>query len=82
MGGYTKEWLSLDRQVTRLEERGVDVDPRERTQALLEAIGYYRLTGYLYPLRKSEQQVCEDGRSRTRVLSGYRPERPSTTSRR
>ncbi|MDM8086226.1 Abi family protein [Cellulomonas cellasea] len=73
MGEYTKEWLSLDQQVARLEDRGVDVDPREHTKALLSAIGYYRLTGYLYPLRSSEQQVGEDGRLRTRVVSGYRP---------
>ncbi len=54
MVGYAKEWLSLDQQVARLGDRGVDVDPRERTKTLLSAIGYYRLTGYLYPLRSSE----------------------------
>lgn len=72
MGEYTKKWLSLDQQVEKLDGRGVDVSPRERTTALLGAIGYYRLTGYLYPLRCSEQRTDEDGRVRTHILSGYR----------
>jgi abortive infection bacteriophage resistance protein len=73
MGEYTKKWLSLDQQVDKLDGRGVDVNPRDRTTALLGAIGYYRLTGYLYPLRRSEQRTDEDGRVRTHVLSDYRP---------
>lgn len=73
MGEYTKPWLSVDQQVEKLEGRGVDVAPNERTAALLRAIGYYRLTGYLYPFRRSEQYVDDGGRVRVRILSGYRP---------
>lgn len=70
---YTKEWLPLERQVDRLADRGVDVGDRAEAAALLEAIGYYRLTGYLYPFRKSESYLDEEERPRIRVLSGYRP---------
>lgn len=70
---YTKPWLSLEEQVERLVSRGVDVDDKERAAAFLKAIGYYRLTGYLYPFRESEQHVDDEGRTRTRVLDGYRP---------
>lgn len=70
---YTKPWLSLEQQVERLASQGVDVGDRDRAAALLKAVGYYRLTGYLYPFRKSEQHVDDDGRTHTRVLSGYRP---------
>lgn len=70
---YTKPWLSLEEQVERLAIRGVDVGDRDRASALLKAIGYYRLTGYLYPFRESEQYVDGEGRARTRVLGGYRP---------
>lgn len=70
---YTKPWLSLDQQIEKLDGRGVDVDPRDRTAALLCAIGYYRITGYLYPLRSSEQYIDENGKVRTRVLQGYKP---------
>jgi abortive infection bacteriophage resistance protein len=72
MAQYTKQWLSLDQQIEKLADRGVDVNPRERTTLLLGAVGYYRLTGYLYPLRKSDQHVNEDGKTQTRILSGYR----------
>lgn len=69
---YTKPWLSLEQQVERLASRGVDVGDRDRAAAVLRAVGYYRLTGYLYPFRKSEQYIDDEGRARTRVLSGYR----------
>ncbi|QUC01989.1 MULTISPECIES: Abi family protein [Cellulosimicrobium] len=74
MGEYTKPWLSLDDQLERLASRGVAVDPRDRASACLRAVGYYRLTGYLYPFRCSEQVKDADGKVRTRVLSGYRPD--------
>ncbi len=41
--------------------------------ALLESIGYYRLTGYLHPFRESEQYLDDQNRSRTRILGRYRP---------
>lgn len=68
---YTKPWLSLEQQVERLASRGVDVGDRDRAAALLRAIGYYRLTGYLYPFRESEQYIDDEGLERTRVLDGY-----------
>ncbi|WP_026821159.1 Abi family protein [Arthrobacter castelli] len=70
---YTKPWLSLEQQVEQLASRGVDVGDRTRAVAVLKSVGYYRLTGYLYPFRESEQYVDDEGRTRTRVLSGYRP---------
>lgn len=70
---YTKPWLSLERQVTRLASHGAEVGDRDRAVAFLTVIGYYRLTGYLYPFREPEQYVDDEGRKRTRVLSGYRP---------
>ncbi|TDE09942.1 Abi family protein [Jiangella asiatica] len=70
---YAKPWLSLEQQVERLASRGADVGDRDRAAALLKAVGYYRLIGYLYPFRESEQFVDDEGRERTRVLSGYRP---------
>lgn len=69
---YAKPWLSLEEQVEQLASRGVDVGDRDRAVWQLKAIGYYRLTGYLYPFRESEQYVDDEGRARVRVLSGYR----------
>jgi abortive infection bacteriophage resistance protein len=73
MGAYTKPWLQLDDQVDKLEASGVDVEPRDRTLRLLAAVGYYRLSGYLYPFRDSLRVVDEAGRARTSVLDTYRP---------
>jgi len=73
MGEYTKPWLSLDEQVDRLANQGVDVGARQQAVALLSAVGYYRLTGYLYPFRRSEQVEGSDGAAETKILGTYVP---------
>ncbi|OYO14037.1 Abi family protein [Enemella evansiae] len=70
---YSKPWLPVEGQVDRLVEHGLDVGDREHAARVLEAIGYYRLTGYLYPFRESEEHVDDDGRTRIRVLGDFRP---------
>lgn len=73
MAEYAKPWLSVDAQIDRLAWHGAEVGERDRAAVLLGAVGYHRLTGYLYPFRESERYADEDRRSRIRVLSGYRP---------
>jgi len=65
MVDYIKPWLSVDAQIEKLASRGVDVGGRDEEAALLRAVGYYRLTGYLYPFRRTEHY--EDDESRTRI---------------
>lgn len=72
MAEYAKRWLSVDEQIDRLAGRGVEIEDRGRAASVLQAIGYYRLTGYLYPLRESEPYLDDEGRARIRVLSDYR----------
>ncbi|GAA2105816.1 Abi family protein [Brevibacterium salitolerans] len=72
MAEYAKPWLSVEEQILRLTRQGVEVSDKAHAVALLEAVGYYRLTGYLYPFRKSEQYLDAQGRPRMRILSGYR----------
>lgn len=69
---YSKPWLAVEEQVDRLVEHGLDVGDRVHAARVLEAIGYYRLTGYLYPFRESEEYL-DDNRTRIRVLSAFRP---------
>ncbi|MDQ0615293.1 abortive infection bacteriophage resistance protein [Microbacterium sp. W4I4] len=71
MVDYNKPWLSIDAQIDKLAARGVDVGPRPDASQLLHAVGYYRLTGYLFPFRRSEQYEDDDGRVRVRVLGEY-----------
>ena len=72
MAEYAKPWLSVDEQIDRLAGHGIEIEDRDRAAAVLQAVGYYRLTGYLYPFRESEQFVDDDGRARVQVLSDYR----------
>lgn len=72
MSEYAKPWLSVDEQIDRLEGHGIEIEDRGRAASVLQAVGYYRLTGYLYPFRESEQQVDEEGNTQIRVLSQYR----------
>jgi len=71
MVDYAKPWLSIDDQIERLVARGIHVPDRAAASELLRTVGYYRLTGYLYPFRTSEMYVDDDGRDRIRVLSDY-----------
>lgn len=46
-----KTWKSLEEQLARLKQRGLAVDNDEAARSYLQRIGYYRLSGYWYPLR-------------------------------
>lgn len=70
---YAKEWLSLESQVERLRAHGLQVPDDDRAARLLAGVGYYRLTGYLYPFRESEGYVDDEDRNRMRVLNDFRP---------
>jgi abortive infection bacteriophage resistance protein len=72
MAEYTKPWLSVDEQIDRLTRHGLEIEDRGRAASVLRAVGYYRLTGYLYPFRESEADIDDDGRVRVRVFSDYR----------
>lgn len=73
MSTYEKPWLSIEDQLHKLGSRGVDVPDVGAGLQLLRSVGYYRLTGYLYPFRTSEEYVDDQDRKRTRVLDAYRP---------
>lgn len=73
MARYTKPWLSIEQQVARLRDHGLLIPDEAECVAVLSAVGYYRLSGYLYPFRESEAYTDETGRERVRVLSTYRP---------
>lgn len=72
MPDYQKPWLTLDDQLARLRERGVSLGDEAECRQVLQATGYYRLSGYLYPFRESEIHL--DGqRAKVRVLANYKP---------
>ncbi|MGY6000051.1 Abi family protein [Stenotrophomonas maltophilia] len=48
---YIKEALTYERQLQQLQERGLRIDDAAQAERYLRRVGYYRLMGYLFPLR-------------------------------
>ena len=69
---YAKPWLSIDEQVNKLQSRGVQIGEQPTAVELLRRVGYYRLTGYLYPFRES-LFTDTDGQPQLHVLNHYKP---------
>lgn len=46
-----KPWISFADQLAQLEQRGMGVENRAAALEYLERMGYYRLSGYWYPMR-------------------------------
>lgn len=69
---YAKPWLSVDDQVSKLQSRGVLAGDRTDAVDLLRRVGYYRLTGYLYPFRESTTTVDTEGRPHLHISNHYR----------
>jgi abortive infection bacteriophage resistance protein len=51
---YTKPPLTLDQQVALLQGRGMGIQDAPKAKHYLQRLGYYRLSGYWYPFRKSK----------------------------
>lgn len=49
---YNKPFLTVDEQLDRLTERGMYVEDPDAAIRKLQAIGYFRLSGYWYPFRR------------------------------
>jgi len=57
----TKPWKSVEAQLAILKGRGLQVDDDAKAFNYLERLGYYRLSGYLYPFRGFDITKDEDG---------------------
>lgn len=54
-----KRWLSFTDQLELLQARGLYVDDRAAALDYLERLGYYRLSGYWYPLRRIDEAASQ-----------------------
>ena len=74
---YTKPHLPYDEQVATLCRRGLGCPDPDAARALLQAVGYYRLSAYVYPFR---ELLPEDERQRVSPVH-YRSDgiKPGTT---
>jgi abortive infection bacteriophage resistance protein len=67
---YLKEPLSFESQAQRLLDRGLIAD-RDELIKRLSSVSYYRLSGYLYPFRKSESDDYHAGTTLKVVWDRY-----------
>ncbi|MGO1247310.1 MAG: Abi family protein [Oceanisphaera sp.] len=54
-----KPWKSVEEQLAILQNRGLQVDNKPAALNYLARIGYYRLSGYWYPMRKVDTATSE-----------------------
>lgn len=54
-----KPWISFADQLQQLQARGLHVENREAALDYLERLGYYRLSGYWYPLRAIDLEASQ-----------------------
>lgn len=66
-GPELKPWKSMEGQLQVLIERGMRVDKEEAALSYLARIGYYRLSGYWYPLRKVDMAKTQQKNSVVRL---------------
>lgn len=59
---YEKPWLSYPEQLEKLKSRGLAVTDEPKALEYLERIGYYRLSGYWFPLRERSGLFCPIGK--------------------
>lgn len=47
-----KPWVSVQDQLALLKQRGLQIDDESQAESFLLRLGYYRFSGYAYPLRQ------------------------------
>jgi len=74
MGRFEKPFLPVAQQVSLLCSRGMVTTDIAKAESCLARIGYYRLSAYWYPFRKSEPfSDPVTGQKKTRILDAFRP---------
>jgi abortive infection bacteriophage resistance protein len=68
---YKKGAFTFAEQLAQLEKRGLVVEDAQLAMLYLERVGYYRLMGYLYPLRNSGSDDFAIGASFKAAVDSY-----------
>jgi len=69
---YSKPFLTLDQQISLLKSRGLSVPDINFATDCLKNIGYYRLSGYWYPMRASETRTNLEGKNELVVKDSFK----------
>jgi abortive infection bacteriophage resistance protein len=67
---FDKEAFTRDQHIERLRERGLEFDPAQMEQ-VLQAVSYYRLSGYLFPFKTSSGESYASGTTLDEVWRIY-----------
>jgi abortive infection bacteriophage resistance protein len=70
---YKKPFLGIDQQIVLLQERGMGITDPARAADYLKRIGYYRLSAYWYPFRRSSLRPDAAGKPQAVVEDDFRP---------
>jgi abortive infection bacteriophage resistance protein len=71
---FTKPFLPVAQQISRLCSRGLVITDIAKAEACLARIGYYRLSAYWYPFRQSEPFFDPaTGQNKIRILEAFKP---------
>jgi abortive infection bacteriophage resistance protein len=73
MSLYTKPHLSFEQQLDLLKARGLQITDDSAALTYLQRIGYYRLSGYLYPYRKLLSQPIIQQQNNMRRSDDFMP---------
>jgi abortive infection bacteriophage resistance protein len=68
---YVKPFKSIPEQIALLRDRGLLITDTEQAALYLERLGYYRLSGYLYPFRKRKIEKDERGQKIVTVYEEF-----------
>lgn len=69
---YAKPYLSVAQQLQLISSRGMEITDLDKAARCLERIGYYRLSAYWYPFRKTQRTFAVDGSVSVTVLDDYK----------
>lgn len=73
MDGYPKPYETIPQLLAKLAERGMVISDHAKAESCLRRIGYYRLSGYWYPMRRSAKIEQAGGSPKTEVEDNFRP---------
>ncbi len=75
MPAFKKPYLTFEQQLALLKGRGLVVTDDVAALSCLQRIGYYRLSAYWYPLRRTKLAKCEKtGKILVQRLDAFQPD--------
>lgn len=69
---YAKPHLTIHEQIALLKQRGMLITDDLAAEHLLDRVGYYRLSGYWYPMREGIQTVDANGKTSFTALDQFK----------